>query len=206
MILAIETSGPLCSIGLLDEDTEFRAKTNARFQHAETLNALIDFMQEVLPLSRVRSVVISTGPGYFTSLRAGAAAAKALWLALGVDLFGVNTLFALSQDAQEYPVACALDAKKGQVYGAIYRKDKALLEPGIYAWPEFVEKTREIQVRGFAGAAALEHAAGNMIGPAEPDPITLARLLQEGKAERLDPEAFEPLYLREPDAVVNLNK
>ena len=205
VILAIETSGPFCSVGLLGQDMEFKARADAPFQHAENLNELLAMLQQSVGFDSLDTVALSLGPGYFTSLRAGAAAAKAFALVMDVKLVGVNTLECIGQDAHEYPVACALDAKKGQVYAGVYdHQGQELLDVGIYEVEELADRAKELGVAGFAGRGAMRYQMGPLVGPADPDPITLAKMARDGKGVPLDPDEFEPMYIREPDAVVNL--
>ncbi len=69
------------------------------------------------------AVAVSQGPGSFTGLRIGMAAAKGIAMAAEVPLVGVHTLDGLAAQvtAIDMPVCCLLDARKQQVYAAFYR-------------------------------------------------------------------------------------
>lgn len=84
-----------------------------------------------LPLDAVAAVAVSAGPGSFTGLRTGIAAAKGLALARGVPLYGVPSLLALARNAPAGagPVAALLDARRGEHYRALFRRGRAGLEP-----------------------------------------------------------------------------
>ncbi len=125
-ILAMDTATMVSSVAVTTEDrvlAELTAET--RFTHSETLVANIE---EVLRLADVKreelsAVAVSLGPGSFTGLRIGLAAAKAIAYALSIPLVGVPTLEVL---AAAFPspgaiVAPLIDAQKGNGYFALYR-------------------------------------------------------------------------------------
>ena len=124
-ILAMDTATMVSSVAVTTEDrvlAELTAET--RFTHSETLVANIE---EVLRLADVKreelsTVAVSLGPGSFTGLRIGLAAAKAIAYALSIPLVGVPTLEVL---AAAFPspgaiVAPLIDAQKGNGYFALY--------------------------------------------------------------------------------------
>lgn len=125
-ILAMDTATMVSSVAVTTEDrvlAELTAET--RFTHSETLVVNIE---EVLRLADVKredlsAVAVSLGPGSFTGLRIGLAAAKAIAYALSIPLVGVPTLEVL---AAAFPspgavVAPLIDAQKGNGYFALYR-------------------------------------------------------------------------------------
>lgn len=125
-ILAMDTATMVSSVAVAAEErvlAELTAET--RFTHSETLVANIE---EVLRLADVKreelsAVAVSLGPGSFTGLRIGLAAAKAIAYALSIPLVGVPTLEVL---AAAFPspgavVAPLIDAQKGNGYFALYR-------------------------------------------------------------------------------------
>ncbi len=75
------------------------------------------------PLNSIELFAVSQGPGSFTGLRIGAATLLGLGHALQRDVIGIDTLEALAMKAcwAPYPVAALLDARKGEVFGAIFR-------------------------------------------------------------------------------------
>ena len=89
---------------------------------------LLPALHDLLRLSRIEPKEIdlfacTIGPGSFTGLRVGASTVKGLALAMGKPIAGVSTLEALAFNitGQEIPVCPMLDAKKNQVYTALYR-------------------------------------------------------------------------------------
>ena len=132
-ILAIDTATMVSSVAVATEErvlAELTAET--RFTHSETLVANIE---EVLRLADVKredlsAVAASLGPGSFTGLRIGLAAAKAIAYALSIPLVGVPTLEVL---AAAFPspgavIAPMIDAQKGNGYFALYQWTETGLE------------------------------------------------------------------------------
>ncbi len=160
----------------------------------------------MVPLSEIDGIALSVGPGFFTSLRAGASMAKALAMTLGLPVVGVPTLKALAKDAGPGLIAPALDAKKGQVYGAIYRVGKDVLElspAGIYGPDEFITFARGLGADAFAGDGAIKYNMIPLVRIQRPSALTIARMGIDALAEgRILPTLeFLPEYIREPDAV-----
>lgn len=123
MILAIETATPHGSVALVRGDTVLgEVVLPAGRQLSET------FLPAVLELTGgrpVARVAVSAGPGSFTGLRVGMAAAKGFCFGWGVPLVPVPTLHAL---ALRFPLEGAticpvLDAKKKEVYAGLFRWD-----------------------------------------------------------------------------------
>ena len=125
-ILAMDTATMVSSVAVAAEERVLAEPTaETRFTHSETLVAHIE---EVLRLADVKreelsAVAVSLGPGSFTGLRIGLAAAKAIAYALSIPLVGVPTLEVL---AAAFPspgaiVAPLIDAQKGNGYFALYR-------------------------------------------------------------------------------------
>ncbi len=208
MILGIETSGPYTGVALLGKGLEAELWCWEPFSHVERFNLLLKWLEELCPLRRVEAVALSLGPGYFTSLRVGAAAAKALHMALGVKLVGVNTLRALLEEVSEPFKVAALDAKKGQVYALGVKDGEEVIPLGIYHPEDLMDRALGFGLPSFVGDGAARYGLEPRVGPLRPSPLTVARLgLEKLRAgELLNPLRFEPLYVREPDAVVNLRK
>ena len=125
-ILAMDTATMVSSVAVAAEErvlAEVTAET--RFTHSETLVANIEEVLRLADVNReeLSAVAVSLGPGSFTGLRIGLAAAKAIAYALSIPLVGVPTLEVL---AAAFPspgaiVAPLIDAQKGNGYFALYR-------------------------------------------------------------------------------------
>ena len=139
-------------------------------------------------------LVVGTGPGSFTGVRMGLAAARGLAFALDLRLAGISTLDALAAGAPgALPV---VDAGRREVFAlvdgapAVAAPDELVLEPGTTCVGDGAVRYREV----------LE-ALGATIPPRESElHIPRARFHAELACEFVDPETVEPLYLRLPDA------
>lgn len=124
-ILAIDTATQVSSVAVASADKLSAELTmQAKLTHSETL---MPHIKEVLRMAGVQKeklegIAVSIGPGSFTGLRIGLAAAKAMAYALQLPIVGVSTLKAL---AYHYPVpgvrlVSLLDAQKGNAYRESY--------------------------------------------------------------------------------------
>jgi tRNA threonylcarbamoyladenosine biosynthesis protein TsaB len=103
-----------------------------KLTHSETL---LPHIEQVLKMAAVAKeeltgIAVSNGPGSFTGLRIGLAAAKAMSYVLGIPLVGVSTLQALAYQlpAPGVRVMCLLDAQKGNAYVESYRWENNSLQ------------------------------------------------------------------------------
>lgn len=216
-ILALDTALGACSVALL-EDGKLRAR---RYQertrgHAEALMGLIGEVEDEAGLRSLDCdrLGVTVGPGTFTGLRVGLAAARGLALATGLPLVGITTLQAIAANAksEEGKVLAILDAKRGEVYSQLFAtgSDLApLTNPEVLTLEVADERARmamtEEQVTFIGtGAALIAQRVGGeaeaLISEAsdQPDAAEVARL-----ASLIDDPALappEPLYLRAPDA------
>ena len=223
-ILAIDTSTPVGSIALLE---------GALLKAQHILNISATHNQRLLPgiariledtgwtLGDLDALAVSLGPGSFTGLRIGMSVAKGLAWATGKPLAGVPTLDALAANVTPapYPVCPVLDARKGEIYTALYRLvDDQVQErftPYMTLKPaELVDLVREKTV--FVGDALLTYAEyltdtlGDRLLQAPPhlnvihasSVAWLARqMLRLGRHE--DVYSCTPLYVRPSEAELN---
>ncbi len=125
-ILAIESSGPVASAAVLENDQLLSECTvNYKMKHSTTLLPLIEYASKLvqLDLETVDAVAVAAGPGSFTGLRIGSATAKGLALAMKKPVIPVPTLAGMAYglcgtDALVCPI---MDARREQVYNGLYR-------------------------------------------------------------------------------------
>jgi tRNA threonylcarbamoyladenosine biosynthesis protein TsaB len=217
LVLALDTAGPDCAAALAREDEGgFRvlARRSERLGrgHAERLLPMVG---EILRESRLtyadlQRIAVTTGPGSFTGVRVGLAAARALALALDIPAVGVGSLDALMRGAlpgrADGSVAALLDARRGEVYAMArdIASRAVLLEP-IAASPETIAARlgamRKPLVLTGAGAplvlAALGEATAEIAGTS--DVADIAEVAQLGIAASIgDPPLAT--YVRGADA------
>lgn len=132
LILSIETSTGCGSVALtlgnIEEGrlvTEFTHRPDVT--HSRRLLGSIKHIMTTADVTweQLDAVAVSYGPGSFTGLRIGMAAAKGIAMAAAIPVLGVASLDGLAMQCIETTrqVCCVLDARKGQVYGAFYRYD-----------------------------------------------------------------------------------
>ena len=206
LVLAIDTALENCSVALSVGDRVLaRVKTIGR-GHAEVLmGEIAALMQEagVAPASLTR-IAVSVGPGSFTGLRVGIAAARGLALVGRIPVVGVSTLAihaerALLLSRRARPVLALLPARADELFGAAYFPDGTLLDlPSARPAAAFAD---EAIVKGYDVAGAGARLLGPSFVPlhdeSAPDIATLLAL-----GARLDPETHppKPLYVKPPDA------
>ena len=180
--------------------------------HAEALLPLVDRVLSRLDggAGALDRIAVTVGPGSFTGIRVGVAAARAFALACGIPAVGVSTLSALAapliSEAETGIVAAAVDARHGQVYVAAYTAaGRMILTPRIAPVREAVRMLGSGAIRLAGSGAPLmaieawslglaAEVAGELIAP---DIRYVAHL--GALAEPADAPA-RPLYLKPPDA------
>ena len=130
-ILHIETSTEQCGVALAQNTTILgsREVLENGFTHAKQLHTLIDEVLSECGLSpdQLDAVAVSEGPGSFTGLRIGCVAAKGLCFALDIPLITLPTLQILAApQSKNSKVVSLLDARRDEVYAAVYDKGGAL--------------------------------------------------------------------------------
>ncbi len=127
MILGIDSSGLTASVAILDEDNDIviaEYTVNLKKTHSETLLPMIDEMFRLTGIvkSDITAVAVAAGPGSFTGLRIGGAAAKGIASALGIPVAAVPTVDGLAYNCYGYSgVVCPImDARRQQTYTGIY--------------------------------------------------------------------------------------
>ncbi|MFN5601200.1 MAG: tRNA (adenosine(37)-N6)-threonylcarbamoyltransferase complex dimerization subunit type 1 TsaB, partial [Acidimicrobiaceae bacterium] len=126
MILGIETSVEHVGVALGDHrGIRAHALVASDRRHAESLTPMIQFVvrQAEATMSDISAVAVDIGPGLFTGMRVGIATAQSLAWALDIPVVPVCSLDALALNAntEDITVAAALDARRGEVYWALYR-------------------------------------------------------------------------------------
>ena len=126
-ILGIDSSGPttsLCCVGLRSGLVK-EHEMNARALPSDTLaEAIVSELKSTgKEASALRGIVVGIGPGSFTGIRVGLTTAKGMALAAGIPLYGISSLAVLALSADAPWVAVCLDARRNEVYSALYRID-----------------------------------------------------------------------------------
>ncbi len=126
-ILALETSGACCSAALLIADRLQQRHEHAPRRHADLiLGMLDDLLREAgLRLNELDAIAYGRGPGSFTGVRIAAAVAQGVAFGANRPAIAVSTLAATARAAYrrtgQRRIACALDARMGEVYWGCFR-------------------------------------------------------------------------------------
>ncbi len=198
MILAIDTSSAACSVALLAPDGTVIAAADERIGrgHAERLAGMIaDLAGGHVPTS----IYVGVGPGSFTGIRVGIAAAHGLSIGWGAGLFGMDSL-ALTAAAVEpdgEPIAVAIGGGHGELFVRSFDGTSLLpIDAVVSLTPQAAaQRVTARRVIG-SGAPALIEARGH--GEAIEGFPSAANALRLPLALRsLEPK---PAYARAPDA------
>ena len=202
-ILAIDTALDACSLALLriGDDAPFVVSEPMVTGHAEVFFSLIDrlFAAAGSNAREIGRVAVTVGPGSFTGIRVGLAAARGLGLAWNVPVHGVTTLDAFAHDLlpSKRSFAVLIDARRGAFYRQLYNAS------GVSSEPELV--SAEAPLAGLGDNVALAGPAvghidsqgrERLITPPHLPVSALERMVIEGQSLRLP----VPLYVRDADA------
>ena len=127
-ILAFETSAKAASVALL-EDSRLLAESyqNTGLTHSQTLMVMAEDLLKTcgMTASQVEAVAVAAGPGSFTGIRIGVAAAKGFAWGSEIPCYGVSTLeaMALNLGVHSGIVLPVMDARRSQVYNAVFRAE-----------------------------------------------------------------------------------
>lgn len=125
LLLAFETSAKAASVALF-EDARLLGEQyqNTGLTHSQTLMVMAEDLlrQCSKAVQQVEAVAVANGPGSFTGVRIGTAAAKGFAWGAEIPLYGVSTLeaMALGLGVSEGYVCPVMDARRGQVYNALF--------------------------------------------------------------------------------------
>lgn len=132
-ILGIDTSSSSLSVAVMDDDLlkgEFTL--NHKLTHSEQMMPLLDILLSHLELkmSDIDLIGVSVGPGSFTGIRIGVAAANAMAMALDIPVVGISSLEAMAYTAGEtaYTIVSTFDAQRERFYFNAYRFENSELK------------------------------------------------------------------------------
>ncbi len=228
-ILAIDTSAKAASVCIAQEDKiigEFFINTS--LTHSQTLMPMIEQLckNAQTPISEIGAVAVNAGPGSFTGVRIGVAAAKGLAFAHSLPCAAVSTLESMAYNAigSDCIVCAVMDARCSQVYNAVFRvrdekierlcDDRALsladLEQDLKSYSG--EKVMLIGDGAEISFEFLRNSLPNVIlAPAniriqKSSSTALAAFKSINEGGLITDEKLMPVYLRLPQAQRELNK
>jgi len=143
-VLAIDTTGKIGSVCILKNDQKLFEKVMSEpMNHLKFLAPLIDeaIKKSQLQINDIHLIAVSRGPGSFTGIRIGVATARAIGQSLGIPIVAVPTLKSYIFNREEPGEICCpvFDARRNQVYGAAYFKEKELVSEACYMIDEYLD-------------------------------------------------------------------
>jgi tRNA threonylcarbamoyladenosine biosynthesis protein TsaB len=219
MLLALDTATPAGSVAIYETNRILSLRTfDAPREHSRKLFGEIDaaLADAGRERTQIQRIAVTTGPGSFTGLRIGLSAAKGLCMGLGARLIPISTLEALAARVPfcRMPVCTLIDARRGEVYGAVY--DTAAGEPREIHPPCVDEPERLLARWGlqdvlFTGdgvdkwSGLLAKMPGTSLAPPSvrrPCADAVAWLASRRvPALDADPARVEPVYVRTPSFI-----
>jgi len=214
MVLGIETSTAVCSVGLATESAPLGETSLVESHiHSEKLLTLIQKLchEHSVTLPQLDGIAVSLGPGSFTGLRIGLSTAKGLGYALGKPLVAVSTFEAIAyrvfgmHPGSRNAVVC-IDAKQGEHYIGMYEKKNGTFDEilpvhvgSIASIVNFVNEgtvvvtdQQEVLKREFLAAGGVEdvfsYCRGDVIAG-----LAIKNIERGGNAAMGE---LEPLYLK----------
>lgn len=209
LVLALDTAGSACSVALGRGETLLgHERREMRHGHAETLLPMVDRVVEAAAVSpaAIEVVAVSVGPGGFTGIRAGLAAAHGLALALDARLVGVTSFAAVAAlvPSGATGLLVALDSRRADFYvqlfdaaGAACSEPAAIPPEELATWLSGAALRVAGDAAQEAAAALRAHTAIEIVPNSAPDAIGVLTAVRRWPA-LVDPAAC-PLYLRAPD-------
>jgi len=213
LILGIETSTAVCSVGFADENG-LRAERSLveSHIHSEKLLTLIQELcdMEQVTLRQIDGVAFSIGPGSFTGLRIGLSTAKGLCYALDRPLLAVPTFLSMAKSVfREHPnypkVGVCIDAKQREYYIGVYEKRdgmiREVLPVQIGTLPDLAAASASIIVTDRLDSVKTESRGSDLIMEVFPycrgDMVAATALEQGIPGRRTGWEELEPMYLKD---------
>ncbi len=220
MLLGVDTATQTCSVALAEDDD---LKVELTVGHAQThARQLLGMVHETLErggltVDRLDGFAVTVGPGSFTGLRIGISTIKGLALATGKPVVGISSLEAL---AGQFPGSSKLicpwiDARKQEVYSAMYRWDGDLLKmvssPRVASPDAVLEDVSEPAIFVGNGASLYSSLISERLGNVAtfcPPPMNMLRaslLVYLGfrifsTETAHSPHSITPVYIRRSDA------
>lgn len=222
-LLAIDSSSIAGSVAYIKEDKLIGEYYLCdKLTHSQTIMPMLEHLTKLIKfdLKTLDAIAVTSGPGSFTGLRIGVTAAKVLAFTLKVPIIGVPTLdsLAYSFSFTDYFICPIMDARRNQVYTALYQWKEDKLErltdylaidlneyleklqlkqnkvifigDGIKPYEEMIREQLKDQAV-FAPTFSSQQRASVLAAVA-------MQYYREGKTE--DPSLFVPMYLRKSQA------
>ena len=145
-ILSFESSAKACSVALLSDGVLVgEYYQNCGQTHSRTLLKMAEDLLANCGVTSVDAVACAAGPGSFTGVRIGVAAAKGYAWGAQIPCIGVSTLEAMAHQARTYEglICCVMDARRDQVYHGLFYCEGGELERRVEDCAISIEELKE---------------------------------------------------------------
>jgi tRNA threonylcarbamoyladenosine biosynthesis protein TsaB len=224
LILGIETATEQVSVAIGGHEGVlglFEVTRGRR--HAETLVPAIEFLckQADIEIVEFGAIAIDIGPGLFTGMRVGIAAAKAMAQALRIPMIGISSLDLLAFPLRQSDrlIASVIDARRGEIFYAFYRQVPAgvqrVTEPRVGRVDDLIgDLLGRHQDAVCVGDGALRYRdeisdalrvdfAEQYLGHPSAAPLVQLAHAKAMREDWVTHSELHPMYLRRPDAQIN---
>jgi tRNA threonylcarbamoyladenosine biosynthesis protein TsaB len=217
ILLNIESATNVCSVAL-SRDGKYlhHLHESSTRDHASIITRMIKRMLEEagLVIADLSGVVLSEGPGSYTSLRVGMSVAKGICYGRDIPLIAINTLESLAKEARrqnpEAGLICPMiDARRMEVYASLYDEQMVkqidnqpvILEPDTF--DEYLDAGRTVTICGNGSHKAKAVYEGRNISFSVEE-CDARQLIEEGyrrflKQDYADLAYFSPNYIKSPN-------
>lgn len=224
LILGIDTATPWGTMALCDNDdiifeiTIKIVKGGGEYLLA-TLNQLLQKVGK--DVQDIEMIVVGTGPGSYTGVRVGMATAQGLATSLNVPIKGINTLRIIAENYRSSSkwIAVAIDARREEVYAALYESTTAglieVIAPAALTVRQFAEQCRvydRVIICGDAGQnyqKIWNEYPNFSIAPVyggRPSAVLATQIIYQNAEYQEGDRALTPSYLRRVEAEVRLEE
>ncbi len=205
MILALDTTSEFGSVAIrADGETTAELSIHAPDGFAHLIFQAVEQVlhQAGVRLEKIDCFAAASGPGSFTGVRVGLSAVKGLAEAMGKPAVGVSNLKALASFGNLPLRAVILDARRGEVYAAVYNSELEPVVPeAVLKLPAWLDNLPALEYQFITGGVSLDGTRFAAMPRLEP-PRTLAAAVAYC-AERsawVDPATLDANYVRRSDA------
>jgi tRNA threonylcarbamoyladenosine biosynthesis protein TsaB len=213
-VLAIDTALAACAAAVLDPERGIVASESLPMVrgHAEALIPLIArvMKQAGIKFSDVDRIAVTAGPGSFTGVRVGLAAARGFGVATGVPVVGVSTLAVYAAPFLagngKAPVVAAIDARHDHVFLQVFGPGgQTLVSPRLAQLNDAIRAASDAPacLVGSAARAVADGLSKDAAPPRAVDPREAPDIVWVAQIGAVTPQAKSaphPQYLRAPDA------
>jgi tRNA threonylcarbamoyl adenosine modification protein YeaZ len=213
LVLAFDTSTPSVTVAVAEAGPPFAVVGThadvASNRHGELLAPIIQAVldgADTAPCD-LAAIAVGLGPGPFTGLRVGIVTANAMSDALQIPVYGACSLDVLAARHvhDDGPLAVLTDARRKQVYWALYSETGERLEGPEIGRPADVAESLRGRADTVAGAGALlyrEDFTGFTVveSKSHPGATALASMVADKVLHHAVSDDLTPMYLRRPDA------